>query len=191
MKNAMHTVNRRHIIVAAAGGHLLLANAQQTDAVSSLQSGQCAVLLRHALTDPGVGDPPGFDINQCATQRNLSPEGRAQAAQIGRWFQTRNLKPAAVRSSPWCRCVDTAQIAFGGSRIQAALGSTFGAQGGRDSPERSAALGALLKAIPAGQFEVWVTHQVNISALTGKSAAMGEAVLMGRDGRVIGEMAFV
>jgi len=59
----------------------------------------CALLLRHAQTVPGIGDPPGFRLDACSSQRNLSDEGRAQARRIGQWFKARNLQPRAVRSS--------------------------------------------------------------------------------------------
>ena len=76
----------------------------QSDALDlRLRAGACAVVLRHAHTDPGVGDPPGFQLNQCDTQRNLDAQGRAQAERIGRWFKSRALEPKAVRSSAWCR----------------------------------------------------------------------------------------
>ncbi|GKT22981.1 hypothetical protein [Acidovorax sp. SUPP3334] len=65
------------------------------------------LLMRHAQTDPGTGDPPGFALGQCSTQRNLSAEGRAQAKRIGVLLQHQGLAPQRVRSSAWCRCLDS------------------------------------------------------------------------------------
>ena len=147
-----------------------------------LRAGACVVMLRHAQTDPGVGDPPGFDLAQCRTQRNLSEPGRAQARRIGEWFDTRRLQPRAVQSSPWCRCKETADLAFGRHTVLPALASTFGSSGDA-RPGHTQVLRALLAAMPPGQFEVWVTHQVNISALTGENSSMGEAIIVGSRGQ--------
>lgn len=68
------------------------------------------VLLRHAKTVPGTGDPPGFQLDDCDTQRNLSEEGREQAKQIGREFRDHNIPIKKVLSSQYCRCLDTAQL---------------------------------------------------------------------------------
>ncbi|RYY81276.1 MAG: histidine phosphatase family protein [Comamonadaceae bacterium] len=141
-----------------------------------LRTGGCAVLLRHSQTDAGIGDPPGFELGSCRTQRNLSEAGRAQAGRIGAWFRAQGLKPAAVRSSAWCRCIDTAELAFGRHEVWAPLNSTFDDR--TTAPAATAALRTALAAIPAGRFEVWVTHQVNITALTGEFASMGEAAVV-------------
>ena len=68
------------------------------------------VLLRHAKTVSGTGDPPGFELDDCNTQRNLSEEGREQAKQIGREFRERNISISQVLSSQYCRCLDTARL---------------------------------------------------------------------------------
>jgi phosphohistidine phosphatase SixA len=68
------------------------------------------VLLRHAKTVSGTGDPPGFELDDCDTQRNLSEEGREQAEQIGRKFRDRNIAISQVLSSQYCRCLDTARL---------------------------------------------------------------------------------
>ena len=140
------------------------------------------LILRHAATEPGIGDPAGFVLGRCVTQRNLSAEGRAQASDFGRGLAARGWRPAALRSSRWCRCLDTA----GG--IAAALGpdapavepwpalDSFFDDRAR-APAQTAQLLARLGALACGHaFEVWVTHQVNISALTGAAPAMGEAL---------------
>lgn len=143
-----------------------------------LRAGRVAVLLRHSITDAGIGDPPGFRLDTCSTQRNLSAEGRAQAERIGAWFKARGLSPARVRSSAWCRCIDTGTLAFGRAEAWPPLNSFFGDAASRE--RQSAALGAALPGIAVGSFEVWVTHQVNITALTGEFAQMGEACVVQR-----------
>ena len=101
------------------------AQAATPDMPALLRAGGCAVLLRHALTDPGIGDPPNFRVDQCSTQRNLSADGRAQAGRIGQWFTARGLRASSVQSSAWCRCKDTAELAFGRYAQLPALNSTF------------------------------------------------------------------
>ena len=71
--------------------------------VEALKRGNCMVLIRHAITVPGIGDPPGMRLDDCSTQRDLSEEGRAQSRRFGQWFRKHGLMPARVRSSQWCR----------------------------------------------------------------------------------------
>src|SRR5690242_9259354 len=78
-----------------------------------LQQGGQVVLVRHALTEPGVGDPPGFRPGECRTQRNLSDAGRAEARRLGAALRERRIPVGDVLSSPWCRCLETAQLVFG------------------------------------------------------------------------------
>lgn len=167
-------MQRRLVLAAPLGLTATLARAERP--IDALRAGGVAVLLRHARTEPGVGDPLGFRAGDCSTQRNLSAEGRAEAERIGRGFARMNLRPAAVRSSAWCRCLDTARLAFGTVQPWAPLDSFFGDAGAE--PERSRALRAGLAALRPGRFEVWVTHMVNIQALTGESVAMGGALVV-------------
>ncbi len=155
------------------------------DAAALLRRGGIVVAFRHALA-PGTFDPPGFRVGDCSTQRNLSDEGRAQARRIGDWFRTRGLQPARVRSSPWCRCVDTAQLAFGSAEPWPALGSPRA--GTEETNARSlAALRAGLAAAARkpGRFEAWVTHMFVLSDLAGTGTAAGEGLLLapGPEGR--------
>ena len=155
----------------------------QPDLLALLRAGACAVLLRHTATEPGIGDPTGFQLGDCRTQRNLSEAGRAQARRIADWFARHALAPSAVQSSAWCRCRDTAELALGRHMVLPALNSTF--DDGRRQDAQTLALRPLLRAIPAGQFEVWVTHQVNITTLTGAWAGNGEAFIVASDGRLL------
>ncbi|MDB5965951.1 MAG: hypothetical protein JWQ72_2451 [Polaromonas sp.] len=184
-------MNRRR---AAAALLILpaLARAQQpSDPLAvRLRGGACVVLLRHGQTTPGVGDPEGFQPGVCSTQRNLSEEGRQQSRQLGQWFKTRGLQPRAVRTSAWCRCIDTADLAFGRHETWPALNSFFGSRDAQTA--QTAQLRDALRQVPAGQFEVWVTHQINMSAaLTGEFAAMGEGLVLDGRGRVAGRSTFL
>ena len=162
---------------------------QSTQAFTGLlRQGGCALLIRHAQTEPGTGDPPGFRLGECNSQRLLSLAGREQARLMGQWFQKRRLVPAEVLSSQWCRCRDTAELAFGRAREWPALNSTFG--DASLQPAQTQALRERLQTIAARQFEVWVTHQVNMTHLTDEYPAMGEAFVVNRKGRVVARHVF-
>lgn len=173
--------SRRRLLLLAP---LLLASGWSSgvrageDAWRAVAAGGCAVLLRHALTTPGVGDPPGFRPGDCSTQRNLSDAGRAQARRFGAGFERRGIRVDEVRSSRWCRCLDTARLAFPGREVEplGALDSFFTDGSARDA--QTAALRHYLGALPATRRVVLVTHMVNITALTGESPAMGEALVV-------------
>jgi phosphohistidine phosphatase SixA len=138
--------------------------------------------MRHSLTVPGIGDPPGFRLDDCSTQRNLSDEGRAQARRLGDAFRSAGVPVGEVLSSRWCRCIDTATLAFGKVAHYPAIDSFF------DRPDRGVAANAgtmqtaeLRKRIASHRGKdtlVLVTHQVNVTALTGIYPAMGEFVVL-------------
>ena len=184
-------MNRRQsiqILAALSAHHALPVLAAGSDLVALLRAGDCALMMRHAQTVSGVGDPPNFRLDQCNTQRNLSDEGRAQAVRIGQWFKANRLQPRSVQTSPWCRCKDTAELAFGKYTELSALASTFDNRVSQDAQTK--ALRTRLGYLPAGQFEVWVTHQVNITALTGESTSMGEALVISSKAKVLGRTLF-
>lgn len=171
-------------LLAASTVPLALTLRAQTapDVAALLRAGGCVLMLRHAQTEAGIGDPPNFQLDQCSTQRNLSNEGRAQSKRIAQWFAARKLAVSNVQSSAWCRCKDTATLAFGRYDLLPALNSTFDSRSNQAA--QTEALRERIKSIRAGQFEVWVTHQVNISSMTGEGPAMGEGfvVKMGSGG---------
>lgn len=158
----------------------------------ALHQGGVLVLLRHAITEPGTGDPPGFRADDCTTQRNLSAQGRAQAQRLGAMFASRGVRPVAVFSSAWCRCVDTGKFAFPSVPVShfPALDSLF-MDKCRESAQ-TAALREALQRIPRSGVTVWVTHQVNAAALTGEYLGMGEALVLRPEGegnfRVLGRL---
>ena len=143
---------------------------------SLLQSGGQVVLLRHALTEPGVGDPPGFRVDACGTQRNLSEQGRADARRLGEVLRARRVPVARVLSSPWCRCLETARLAFGReAEVERALGNLFGR---RELEQQQVARLRTLVRAPQGGNLFMVTHGSTTSALTGVSPATGEMVVL-------------
>lgn len=144
--------------------------------VAELRQG-AVLLMRHAQTTPGVGDPPGWRLGDCASQRNLDAAGIAQAQRIGRWFDAQRLPVSAVRNSPWCRARDTARLAFGRHDDWPALANIFEDRSGADA--QAAAVRRYIQARGRGELVVLVSHGVTISHIVGGAAlATGEAVVV-------------
>ena len=155
---------------------LVQAQAQEThpDFWVWLREGGNVLLMRHAETVPGIGDPPNFKLGDCSTQRNLSDMGREQSRRVAAAFQREKIALDEVRSSAWCRCVDTAELAFGRHAVWSPINSFF-QRDGRE-PQTLQVLQAL-KTFKTPRNLVLVTHQVNITALTGSFVSMGEMLL--------------
>lgn len=173
-------MQRRPLLLAALGAPLA-ARAAGDDPATLLRRGGVVIAFRHALA-PGTFDPPNFRLGDCSTQRNLSDEGRAQARRIGAWFRERGLAPARVRSSPWCRCVDTAELAFARVEPWAALGSPRAgteATNAQSLADLRAALAAAART--PGRFEAWVTHMFVLSDLVAQNTVSGEGLVLGVD----------
>ncbi len=145
--------------------------------------GDSVLLIRHALA-PGGGDPAGFDLGDCATQRNLDETGRAQARGIGERLRRRGIASARVWSSQWCRCLETARLLdLGPVSELAGLNSFYELEETRE-PNLSS-LRAFLARVPRnGKPIILVTHYVTIAALTGQAVSSGEGVFarLGNDG---------
>ncbi len=149
------------------------------DAWTALRTPGHVALIRHALA-PGTFDPAGFRLDDCTTQRNLSAEGRAQATRIGGMFRGNGIAAAAVHSSQWCRCLETATLLQLGPVAPQPLLNSFvqdAGQGARQVPAVKAWIAGLDLARPA----VLVTHQVVITALSDVYPGSGEIVVMRRD----------
>ena len=141
-----------------------------------LAAGGQVVLIRHGATTPGVGDPPGMRLDDCATQRNLSAQGRSEARRLGEAFRARRIVVERVRSSPWCRCLETARLAFGRAEAWRPLGNLFGRPELRD--EQVGQLQSTLSEPRAGGNVVLVSHGSTISAATGISPGTAEMVIV-------------
>ncbi len=145
----------------------------------ALKSGGHVAVMRHALA-PGTGDPSNFALRDCATQRNLSQEGRDQSGRIGARFRAKGIAAAEVYSSQWCRCLETARLLELGPVSELPIvNSFFQAWEKRDGQTR--ALRDWLRQQDLARPTVLVTHQVNITALTGVFPSSGEIVFLRRD----------
>lgn len=168
------------------------AQARAEDAAwAALADGGHVVMMRHA-TAPGIGDPPGFRIDVCETQRNLSAAGREEAQAAGTRLRQRGIRIDRVLTSAWCRCRQTAEaMAVGTPEVEPALNSFFGGQG--DGAAQTASARRLAAGWSGPGTLLLVTHQVNITALTGVFPASGEMVVLrpfGGDGvAVVGRIA--
>ena len=147
----------------------------EAEAWAALKGG-AVVLFRHA-TAPGVGDPPGFKLGDCSTQRNLDADGQAQALRIGRAFEREAVPVGAVLSSAWCRAKETGELAFPGRlRLEPAFNSFFAAPA--LEPTQTATARELLLAWRGPGALVVVTHQVNITALADVTPSSGEGIVL-------------
>ena len=134
-------------------------------------------LIRHARA-PGTGDPAGFTLADCRTQRNLSEQGRRDARRLGEALRAVGVRDADVRSSQWCRCIETARLlGVGQVRTVSYLNSFFGARHD-EAASTQAMRAAVLQKIDVRRPTFFVTHQVNIAGLTGVTPAEGEVVFV-------------
>ncbi|HEX7044025.1 MAG TPA: histidine phosphatase family protein [Burkholderiales bacterium] len=145
-----------------------------------LRAGGLVLLMRHAQTTPGTGDPPGFRLEDCATQRNLSAAGREQARAVGAALARRGVKIETVLSSAWCRARETATLAFGRAKVWHELDSMH-----HDRSRREAQNEAVRRRIAAfrgpGNLAL-VGHGANILSLTGIHPRMGGIVVVAPGG---------
>jgi len=145
---------------------------------AALKTSNSLVLLRHA-TAPGMGDPEYFDAEDCSTQRNLSDAGRKQATAIGELFRVHGIENARVLSSQWCRCLETATLLnLGSVEVLPHLNSFFQQFERRESQTEN--LRQWIDKQSLRQTVVLVTHQVNITSLTGVYPSSGELVIVNR-----------
>jgi phosphohistidine phosphatase SixA len=156
-----------------------------------LAGGGQAVLIRHAITTPGVGDPPGMRLAECSTQRNLTDEGRAHARRVGEAFRSRKIPVDRVMSSPWCRCLETARLAFGPPEVWTALSNLFDRPQNRT--EQVAQMQTFIGGLRRSGNVVLVSHGSTISALTGINPDPAEMVVLTPQGgtrfTVVGRLA--
>jgi phosphohistidine phosphatase SixA len=152
------------------------AAAEASDAWEALRKGAHVALMRHADAPGGAGDPTGFKLDDCSTQRNLSERGRADAVAMGAQIRTNGVSFARIISSPRCRCVETAKLMdLGPVDIEPAFSNAFVLRDRREELRHDAT--AILNTWTDGTLLV-VTHGANIQALSGVSPTSGEIVVV-------------
>lgn len=168
-------------------GLLALASlAHADDALwARLKAGGNVLLIRHAATEPGLGDPPNFFLGDCRTQRNLSDAGREEARRVGRALKWRAVAVSEVRASQWCRTLETAELAFGHPPVPWEALNSLHKDPDREA-ERTRAVAALIATVRPPQNVALVTHNFNIRALTGISPSTAEIIVVrGEGGKVV------
>jgi phosphohistidine phosphatase SixA len=141
---------------------------------AALVNGGHVALIRHGNAPPGYGgDPPGFKIDDCATQRNLDEKGRVQARALGEAFRQRGVRADKILSSPWCRCLETARLMGLGP-----VDGAWAAAASNQSPERLAALRQILGSWRGPGTLVVVTHALTVQALVGIMPGQAETVVV-------------
>ena len=157
---------------------LVCVMAQASDLSEKLQSPDHVLLMRHTLA-PGVGDPANYTLADCKTQRNLSAEGRQQAVVVGDWLRHKGVNNAAVYSSTWCRCKDTAQLlGFKGWQVEPTLASFFDEMNkAKEQNQRLQSVIAEKLKTKGTQPLILVTHHVNIFEFMGENISSGDLVL--------------
>jgi len=171
----------RFVIFTALLGFCITAEVAGADdaanAWKALRAGGHVALMRHADAPGGVGDPPGFRVDDCATQRNLSEKGRADATTIGVRLQSDGIAFEKILSSPWCRCIDTAELLnLGKVETEPTFGNVVVLRDQRETLTASAR--ALIAKWTARGNLLVVTHGANIQALAGVWLASGEIVVV-------------
>lgn len=165
-------------VAAILAGLAAQARAAGNDALwELLKGGGQVILMRHAGTTPGVGDPPGMRIDDCSTQRNLTDEGRRHAKRIGEAMRAHGVAVDKVLSSPMCRCLETARLAFNRIDESQPVSNTF-SRTESEMPRQVREMRALAGEKRRGGNAVLVSHGTTIHAVTGVATEPGEMVIV-------------
>lgn len=173
----MHRIRFALLLAILLGHGTAAGSAAEGEAWSALRAGGHVALMRHADAPGGFGDPPGFKVEDCATQRNLSVKGRADALKIGARIRSERVVLETILSSPWCRCIDTATLLhLGPVKTEPTFSNVVVLRDQRESLT-SGARAVIDQWTGAGNLLI-VTHGANIQAVTGIQPASGEIVVV-------------
>ena len=176
MTSSRRTPSRRAVLAGLAAAATVPLPARADAGWEALARPGTVAIMRHALA-PGTGDPPGFRLGDCSTQRNLDARGRAQARATGDAIRAAGIAFDRVLTSQWCRCRETAELlGLGPVEEFPALNSFFDNRSGRQAQTR--AVLDFLNGLPPDRRVMLVTHQVNIAALTRRGVASGEVFVL-------------
>ena len=152
-----------------------------------LKEGGKLIFIRHAYA-PGSGDPNGFVISNCASQRNLSKEGIDQSKRIGQFFIENDIIIDKVLSSEWCRCKQTAKYAFNNYETKNFLNSFFSQEFSHKKDKQIKELKEYIKNWNGKNNLIFVTHFVVISEILDLSTSSGEIILADKDYNILGRL---
>ena len=153
--------------------------------LNQLEEGEKLIFIRHAYA-PGNGDPNNFNLNDCSTQRNLNSNGRKQAKDIGNFFRENKIKIYKVLSSEWCRCKETADIAFNDYSTINFLNSFYSSKYAKNKDKQVEALNNYIKKFKSGKNLIFVTHYVLISEVLDYGPSSGEIVVSDKNFNIVG-----
>mgnify|MGYP001452621283 FL=1 len=153
--------------------------------INQLEGGGKLIFIRHAYA-PGNGDPNNFNLNDCSTQRNLNVDGRRQSKFIGEFFRENKIKIHKVISSEWCRCKETANIAFKDFSTNSFLNSFYSSKFKKNKIKQVEELNNYVKKFKSNKNLVFVTHYVLISEVLNYSSSSGEIVVSDKNFNIIG-----
>ena len=157
--------------------------------LNSLKEGKKIIFIRHAIA-PGNGDPDNFNINDCETQRNLSEEGVEQSKNIGIFFEENKIKIDKILSSEWCRCKDTAKIAFNNFETFDSLNSFYDEKFAQNEDIQIQNLKKYIKSWKSDKNLILVTHFVVISSILNVGISSGEMIISDKNYNIIGSKIF-
>ena len=155
--------------------------------IEKLDEGGKIIFIRHAYA-PGSGDPNNFNLNDCSTQRNLSDEGRKQAEYIGEFFRNEKIKIDKVLSSEWCRCKETAKIAFKNFSTNSFLNSFYSSKFAKNKDKQINSLNNYIIKFKSDNNLILVTHYVLISEVLNYGPSSGEIVVSDKNFNMIGSI---
>ena len=155
--------------------------------IKTLEEGGKLIFIRHAYA-PGSGDPNNFNLNDCSTQRNLNEDGRKQAKYIGEFFKKHEIKVDKVLSSEWCRCKETAKIAFKNFSTENFLNSFYSSKYAKNKDKQLYALNEYVKKFKSDKNLVLITHYVLVSEVLNYGPSSGEIVVSDKNFNIIGSI---
>ena len=175
------------IIIFLSLTNVIKADSKQIQILDILKKGGNLIFIRHAYA-PGGGDPDNFDINDCSTQRNLSESGRKQSKEIRKIFNENKIPIDFVISSEWCRCKETALIAFNNFETKNFLNSFFSEKFAKNEKKQMMSLKKFVNNWKGSKNLVLVTHYVVISKVLNYTPRSGEIVISDKNFRIIGSI---
>ena len=155
--------------------------------INQFEDGGKLIFIRHAYA-PGNGDPAGFNLNDCSTQRNLSDDGRKQAQRIGEFFTKNKIEIDKVLSSEWCRCKETAKIAFKNYSTNSFLNSFYSSKFLKNKDKQVKAFNYYIKNLESKKNLIFLTHYVFISEVLNYGPSSGEIVVSDKNLNILGSI---
>ena len=152
--------------------------------IENLKVGGKLIFIRHAYA-AGWGDPENFNIYDCSTQRNLSESGRKQSRKIGNFFTENKIQIENVYSSEWCRCKETAALAFKNFKTKSFLNSFFSSKFAQNKNSQMRDFQKFLLDWDEKTNLIFVTHYVVISEILDYPSSSGEIIISNKNFKII------